>query len=63
MYHIYRPYFETKAYFNKLLEEQKQKVKTLEKKVSTAKASYAEALRNLEQISDEMHRVIFIFYN
>ncbi|KAL1140926.1 hypothetical protein AAG570_000854 [Ranatra chinensis] len=52
-----RPYFEAKAQFNRMLEEQKQRVKALEKKVANAKTSYAEALRNLEQISDEMHRI------
>lgn len=53
----FRPYFEMKAQFNQLLEDQKTKVKKLEIKVSSAKASYAEALHNLEQISDEIHRV------
>lgn len=52
-----RQYFEAKAQFNKTLEEQKLRVKELEKKVSDAKASYAQALRNLEEISDEIHRV------
>ncbi|KAK9504368.1 hypothetical protein O3M35_010716 [Rhynocoris fuscipes] len=32
------------------------KVKTLEKKVNIAKSNYAEALSNLEQISDEIHK-------
>jgi len=40
-----------------MLEEQKMKVSALERSVSEAKASYAEALRNLEKISDEIHRV------
>lgn len=39
------------------MEEQKQRVKRLESQVAQAKASYAEALRNLEQISDEIHKV------
>ncbi|CAH1403737.1 unnamed protein product [Nezara viridula] len=51
-----RSYFESKAQFNKLLEEQKLKVKVLEKKVSGAKLSYSQALRNLEEISDEIHK-------
>ncbi|XP_049806052.1 uncharacterized protein LOC126248753 isoform X1 [Schistocerca nitens] len=50
------PYFEMKAQFNQLLEEQKKRVKSLEKQVGQAKMNYAEALRNLEQISDEIHR-------
>ncbi|KAJ9591286.1 hypothetical protein L9F63_002189, partial [Diploptera punctata] len=51
------PYFEMKAQFNQLLEDQKKRVKSLEQQVGQAKMSYAEALRNLEQISDEIHRV------
>ncbi|XP_063217754.1 uncharacterized protein LOC134528243 [Bacillus rossius redtenbacheri] len=50
------PYFEMKAQFNQVLEEQKKRVKSLEQQVGQAKMSYAEALRNLEQISDEIHR-------
>jgi flagellar biosynthesis chaperone FliJ len=46
-----------KAQFNQLLEDQKKRVKNLERQVGHAKMSYAEALRNLEQISDEIHRV------
>lgn len=45
-----------KAHFNNLLEQQKHKVQNLESQVSTAKLSYADALRNLEQISDEIHQ-------
>jgi len=46
-----------KAHFNQMLEEQKMRVSALERSVGEAKASYAEALRNLEKISDEIHRV------
>lgn len=46
-----------KAHFNQMLEEQKMKVSALERSVGEAKASYAAALRNLEKISDEIHRV------
>lgn len=53
-----RPYYEMKAHFNQMLEEQKMKVSALERSVGEAKASYAEALRNLEKISDEIHRVL-----
>ncbi|KRT85511.1 hypothetical protein AMK59_928 [Oryctes borbonicus] len=45
-----------KAHFNNLLEQQKHKVQNLESQVSTAKLTYADALRNLEQISDEIHQ-------
>ncbi|XP_023246657.1 uncharacterized protein LOC106643558 [Copidosoma floridanum] len=50
------PYYEMKAHFNQVLEEQKLKVSALEKSVADAKMTYAEALRNLERISDEIHR-------
>ncbi|XP_058791579.1 uncharacterized protein LOC131664470 isoform X2 [Phymastichus coffea] len=50
------PYYEMKAHFNQVLEEQKLRVSALEKSVSDAKMTYAEALRNLERISDEIHR-------
>lgn len=53
----YRPYYGVKAHFNQMLEEQKKRVTMLEKSVSEAKMTYAEALRNLEKISDEIHRV------
>lgn len=52
----YRPYYEMKAHFNHLLEVQKSKVQCLETQVCNAKLTYADALRNLEQISDEIHR-------
>ncbi|XP_008216957.1 uncharacterized protein LOC100121161 isoform X2 [Nasonia vitripennis] len=51
-----RPYYEMKAHFNQVLEEQKIRVSVLEKSVADAKMTYAEALRNLERISDEIHR-------
>lgn len=41
------------------MEEQKLRVSALEKSVADAKMTYAEALRNLEKISDEIHRVYF----
>ncbi|XP_006565841.1 uncharacterized protein LOC410546 isoform X2 [Apis mellifera] len=51
-----RPYYEMKAHFNQMLEEQKLRVSALERSVGEAKMTYAEALRNLEKISDEIHR-------
>ncbi|XP_066597203.1 uncharacterized protein [Prorops nasuta] len=51
-----RPYYEMKAHFNQMMEEQKIRVSILERSVSEAKMTYAEALRNLERISDEIHR-------
>ncbi|XP_046743138.1 uncharacterized protein LOC124409515 isoform X3 [Diprion similis] len=51
-----RPYYEMKAHFNQVLDEQKLRVGVLERSVADAKMTYAEALRNLERISDEIHR-------
>lgn len=45
-----------KAHYNYLLEQQRLRIQTVESQVSTAKLTYAEALRNLEEISDEIHR-------
>ncbi|KAK4885987.1 hypothetical protein RN001_002258 [Aquatica leii] len=53
---IFLPYFEMKAQFNQMLEHQKMKVQTLDSLVTTSKLTYADALRNLEQISDEIHK-------
>ncbi|XP_066949548.1 serine-rich adhesin for platelets-like isoform X2 [Macrobrachium rosenbergii] len=51
-----RPYFELKAAINQQLEAQKQRVRQLEESVTGAKMTYAQALANLETISDEIHR-------
>ncbi|XP_042907820.2 SH3 domain-binding protein 5-like [Parasteatoda tepidariorum] len=51
-----RPYFEMKAQFNQLLEEERKKVHHLEENVLKVKMSYADALHNLEEISDEIHQ-------
>ncbi|XP_077029398.1 SH3 domain-binding protein 5-like isoform X2 [Agelaius phoeniceus] len=50
-----RPYFELKAQFNLRLEEHKSRVTSLEAAVAQAKLRYSVALRNLEQISEEIH--------
>ncbi|XP_053908058.1 SH3 domain-binding protein 5-like isoform X2 [Cuculus canorus] len=50
-----KPYFELKAQFNHILEEHKAKVTALERSVSQAKTRYSVALRNLEQISEQIH--------
>ncbi|XP_064472148.1 uncharacterized protein LOC135386268 isoform X1 [Ornithodoros turicata] len=49
------PYFELKSRLNEALEEQKKRVFQIEEDVMRVKFSYAEALHNLEEISDEMH--------
>ncbi|KAG7457551.1 hypothetical protein MATL_G00228200 [Megalops atlanticus] len=50
-----KPYFELKAQFNHILEEHKSKVVQLEERVSKVKTRYSVALRNLEQISEQIH--------
>ncbi|XP_030566002.1 SH3 domain-binding protein 5 isoform X2 [Drosophila novamexicana] len=51
-----RPYYETRANYNGLLKAQKLRVNELETRVSAAKLTYNEALKNLEQISEDIHR-------
>ncbi|XP_030566000.1 SH3 domain-binding protein 5 isoform X1 [Drosophila novamexicana] len=50
------PYYETRANYNGLLKAQKLRVNELETRVSAAKLTYNEALKNLEQISEDIHR-------
>uniref|UniRef100_A0A7N8Y5N3 SH3 domain-binding protein 5 n=1 Tax=Mastacembelus armatus TaxID=205130 RepID=A0A7N8Y5N3_9TELE len=50
-----KPYFELKAQFNQILEEHKHKVVQLEEQVAKVKTHYSVALRNLEQISEQIH--------
>ncbi|XP_044027347.1 SH3 domain-binding protein 5-like [Siniperca chuatsi] len=50
-----KPYFELKAQFNQILEEHKAKVVQLEEQVAKVKTRYSVALRNLEQISEQIH--------
>ncbi|XP_078501831.1 SH3 domain-binding protein 5-like [Lissotriton helveticus] len=50
-----KPYFELKSQFNQILEEHKARVTELEQKVLQAKTKYSVALRNLEQISEQIH--------
>ncbi|KAL2080358.1 hypothetical protein ACEWY4_024151 [Coilia grayii] len=50
-----KPYFELKAQFNYILEEHKSKVVQLEERVAKVKTRYSIALRNLEQISEQIH--------
>ncbi|KAG8127855.1 hypothetical protein E2320_014744 [Naja naja] len=50
-----KPYFELKAQFNQILEEHKARVTSLEQQVAQAKMRYSVALRNLEQISEQIH--------
>ncbi|XP_040928685.1 SH3 domain-binding protein 5-like isoform X2 [Betta splendens] len=50
-----RPYFEFKAKYYQQLEQMKSHVDECQTKVTTAKAEYRSALRNLESISEEIH--------
>ncbi|XP_055733316.1 SH3 domain-binding protein 5-like [Salvelinus fontinalis] len=50
-----KPYFELKAQFNRLLEGHKAKVVQLDERVARVKMRYSVALRNLEQISEQIH--------
>lgn len=52
-----RPYYETRANYNGLLKTQKERITSLESRVADAKMSYNDALKNLEQISEEIHRM------
>ncbi|KAG4078194.1 hypothetical protein HA402_002246 [Bradysia odoriphaga] len=54
---FFSPYYETRANYNGILKEQKKRIVELELKVSSAKASYNDALKNLEQISEEIHKM------
>ncbi|XP_061771540.1 SH3-binding domain protein 5-like, a isoform X2 [Nerophis ophidion] len=50
-----KPYFELKAQFNHILEEHKTKVLQLEQHVSKVKTRYSITLKNLEDISEQIH--------
>ncbi|XP_015259167.1 PREDICTED: SH3 domain-binding protein 5-like [Cyprinodon variegatus] len=50
-----KSYFELKAQFNHILEEHKAQVMQLEEEVVKVKTRYSLALRNLEQISEQIH--------
>lgn len=52
----FRPYYETRANYNGLLKAHKKKIAELEEKVVGVKATYNEALRNLEEISESIHK-------
>lgn len=50
-----RAYFEKKTEMEQELEQQKQNVISLQKRLQEAKTEYSSALKNLEQISEELH--------
>lgn len=51
-----RPYFEEKQICQDQLQTQKNRIGELQHQVQSAKSTYASALRNLERISDDIHR-------
>lgn len=51
-----RPYFEEKQICQDQLQTQKNRIEELQHQVQAAKNTYATALRNLERISDDIHR-------
>ncbi|XP_013106686.1 SH3 domain-binding protein 5 homolog isoform X2 [Stomoxys calcitrans] len=51
-----RPYFEEKQICQDQLQTQKNRIEELQVQIQTAKNKYATALRNLEHISDDIHR-------
>lgn len=51
-----RPYFEEKQLCQEQLEAQKGRIQQLEDQIAGAKTAYGTALRNLEQISEEIHK-------
>ena len=50
-----RPYFELKARFNQTLDDQKRQVQLIEETIVMTKQGYADSLRQLEKISEEIH--------
>ncbi|KAH8299937.1 hypothetical protein KR044_007722, partial [Drosophila immigrans] len=51
-----RPYFEEKQVCQDQLQTQKNRIQELQQQVSCAKSTYSTALRNLERISEDIHR-------
>ncbi|XP_068144563.1 SH3 domain-binding protein 5 homolog [Drosophila tropicalis] len=51
-----RPYFEEKQVCQDQLQTQKNRIGELQQQVATAKSTYSRALRNLERISEDIHR-------
>lgn len=51
-----RPYFELKARFNQILDDQKKQVQVIEETITMTKEGYADSLKELERISEEIHQ-------
>lgn len=50
-----RPYFDEKALCQEQLGTQKERIESLQEQINKTKYSYSEALKKLEQISNEIH--------
>lgn len=53
---MFRPYYEKLSNYNCKVKAHKMKIAELESQVLDAKATYNDALQNLERISDEIHQ-------
>ena len=51
-----RPYYEKLSNYNLKVKAHKTRIAELESQVLDAKATYNDALQNLERISDEIHQ-------
>lgn len=51
-----RPYFEEKQLCQDQLQTQKERIQELQLQIQATKASYSTSLKNLEQISEEIHK-------
>lgn len=54
--HKSRPYFEEKQICQDQLQTQKERIQELQSQIQCAKTMYSTSLKNLEQISEEIHR-------
>jgi len=50
-----RPYFEVKAQLNQSLDDQKRQIQVIEETIQMTKKGYADSLKELERISEEIH--------
>lgn len=50
-----RPYFEAKARLNQSLDDQKRQIQLIEETIQMTKIGYADSLKELEKISEEIH--------
>lgn len=51
-----KPYFELKARFNQILDDQKRQVQVIEETIAMTKEGYADSLKELERISEDIHQ-------